>query len=67
MGPSSGQLRLLSPEDRIIYRKWLRRCLMFYSTALALLVIAVAANHVFAPTSADLAADVRTAAMTAQK
>jgi hypothetical protein len=63
MGPSLGQLRLLSPEDRTIYKKWLRRCVMFYSAALALLVIAVAANHIFSPVSED----VRTAAITARK
>ena len=67
MGPSSSQLRLLSPEDRIIYRKWLRRSLMLYGTALALLVITIAANHVFTPGSAELAGDVRTAAITARK
>ena len=63
MGPSQSQLRFLSPEDRIIYKKWLRRSLMFYSTALALLVLAVAVNHLFTSTSPDLAGDMQTAAI----
>jgi hypothetical protein len=67
MGPSSNQLRLLSPEDRIIYKKWLRRSLMLYGTALALLVAAIATNHVFTSVPADLAGDTRTASMTARK
>jgi hypothetical protein len=67
MGPSQSQLRLLSPEDRIIYKKWLRRSLMFYSTALALLVLAVAANNIFASTPSGLAADMHTAAIAARK
>jgi hypothetical protein len=67
MGPSQSQLRLLSPEDRVIYRKWLRRSLVFYSTALVLLVLAVAVNHIFTPTPSDLAGDVHTAAIAARK
>jgi hypothetical protein len=66
MGPSQSQLRFLSPEDRIIYWKWLRRGLMFYSTALALLVLAVAANHIVS-TPPDLAGDMRTATIAARK
>jgi len=67
MGPSQSQLRFLSPEDRIIYKKWLRRSLMFYSTALALLVLAVAVNHLSTSTSPDLASDMHTAAIAARK
>ena len=67
MGPSQSQLRFLSPEDRIVYRQWLRRSVMFYSTALVLLVLAVAANHIFAPTSSDRAGDMQTAAIAARK
>jgi hypothetical protein len=55
MSPSLSLLRLLSPEDRIIYKKLLRRSLMFYSTALALLVFAVVANHLFSSVSSHLA------------
>jgi hypothetical protein len=66
MGPSHRQLQFLSPEDRIIYKKWLRRSLMFYSTALALLVLVVAANHIMS-TSPDLAGDMQTAAIAARK
>jgi len=70
MGPSASQLRLLSPEDRIVYKKWLRRSLMFYGTALALLAFAAVANHILAPPSSDVAGDgdsMQTAAITATK
>ena len=67
MGPSQSQLRFLSPEDRIIYKKWLRRSVMFYSTALVLLVLAVAVNHLFTSTSSGLAGDMHTAAIAAKK
>jgi hypothetical protein len=66
MGPSLSQLRLLSPEDRIIYKKWLRRSVMLYGAALTLLVVAVAANHIFASASSQIADDsVSTVAMSA--
>jgi hypothetical protein len=64
MVPSLDQLRLLSREDRIIYRKWLRRSVIFYSTAVALLVVAIAANHIFTSVSPDT---VQTAAISARK
>lgn len=67
MGPLQSQLRFLSPEDRIIYKKWLRRSVIFYSTALLLLILAVAANHLFTSTSPDLAGDIHTAAIAARK
>jgi hypothetical protein len=67
MGPSQRQLRLLSPEDRITYKKWLRRSLMFYSAALALLVLAVAANHIVASPSSDIACDAMHTAAIARK
>jgi hypothetical protein len=63
MGPSQGQLRYLSPEDRITYKKWLRRSLMFYSTVLALLVVAIAVNHIFVSMPSELAGDMHTAAI----
>ena len=66
MGPSQSQLRLLSPEDRIIYKKWLRRSVVFYGAALTILVLVVAANHLFA-SSTDSAGDMHTAAITARK
>lgn len=68
MGLSQNQLRLLSPEDRILYRKWLRRGLLFYSTLLAAIVIAAFASHIFAPGSSDVAGEaVHTAAIAAKK
>ena len=30
MSPSQRQLNALSPEDRRLYRRWLRRCLLLY-------------------------------------
>jgi hypothetical protein len=68
MGPPQRQLQLLSPEDRVIYRKWLRRSLAFYGTALVLLMLAVAANYNAASQSADGGDEaMHTAAITAKK
>jgi hypothetical protein len=68
MGPSQRQLRLLSPEDRAIYKQWLRRSMVFYGTVVTLLVAAAAANHFFASPSSDVAGDtVHTAAITTKK
>ena len=68
MGPSQRQLRLLSPEDRAIYKQWLRRSAVFYSTVLALLAVGIVANHFFASPSSDVAGDtIHTAAITAKK
>lgn len=68
MGPSQSQLRLLSPEDRILYNKWLRRCLLLYSSVAALLVFAAFANHLFTSVSSEVAGEpMHTAAMTAKK
>jgi hypothetical protein len=64
MAPSANQLRHLSAEDRITYRKWLRRSVMFYSMLLALLAVGIAANHVFTSGSPDT---LQTAAITARK
>ncbi len=68
MGPSQRQLRLLSPEDRAIYKLWLRRSVVFYGTVLTLLVVAAAANHFFISPSSDVAGEtVHTAAIAAKK
>ncbi len=64
MGPSQNQLRLLSPEDRILYKKWFRRGLLLYGSLMAALVVAAVAHHV----SSDMADEpVHTAAITAKK
>jgi hypothetical protein len=64
MGPSQSQLRQLSPEDRILYKKWFRRGLLLYSSLLAALVFAAVANR--APS--DMADEpMHTAAITAKK
>jgi hypothetical protein len=68
MGPSQSQLRLLSPEDRVLYKKWLRRGLLFYSSIVALLVVAVFVNHILTAASSDVAGDtMHTTAIAARK
>jgi len=68
MGPSQRQLRLLSPEDRITYKKWLRRSMVFYGAALTLLVLAAATTNLFTSPSSDVAGDaMHTAAITAKR
>lgn len=66
MGPSENQLKLLSPEDRIVYRRWLRGGLLFYGSVMALLLFAAFASHHFMP--ADVAGDtMHTAAISVRK
>ena len=66
MGPSQRQLKLLSAEDRIVYKQWLRRGLLFYSSAMALLILAAFASRVVAPP--EVAGDtMHTAAISAKK
>jgi hypothetical protein len=68
MGPSQSQLRLLSPEDRILYKKWLRGGLLFYSSAMAALVLAAIAGHMITSAPSDVAGDpVHTAAIDSKK
>lgn len=67
MGPSHRQLRLLSPDDRIIYKQWLRRGLLFYGSLMTLLILAALANNVLTGPS-DVAGDtMHTAAISARK
>jgi hypothetical protein len=67
MGPSQSQLKLLSREDRILYWRWMRRGLLFYSSIMALLVVAAFANNVFRSQPGDLAGDMHTAAISTRK
>jgi hypothetical protein len=68
MGPLQSQLGLLSPEDRVLYKRWFRRGLLVYGSVLALLIVAVFANHVFSPLPSDVAGDtMHTAAISAKK
>jgi hypothetical protein len=68
MGPSQSQLRLLSPEDRIQYKKWLRGGLLIYGSLMAALVFATVASHIFTPVSSDVAGEpLHTAAMASKK
>ncbi len=45
MSPSQHQLRSLPPEDRLTYKKWLRRFLFFYGAIAVCLGVAAAANY----------------------
>ena len=45
MSPSQHQLRSLPPEDRLTYKKWLRRFLLFYGAIAVCLGMAAAANY----------------------
>lgn len=68
MIPSQSQLKLLSPEDWIVYKQWLRRGLLFYGSMMALLIVAAFANQLFTATPLDVASDtMRTAAISARK
>ena len=65
MGPSLSQLKLLSPEDRALYKKWLRRSLLIYSSIALFLVFLVVADRIFTTESPDMAGDeMHTAAIT---
>jgi hypothetical protein len=68
MGPLPSQFRHLSPEDRIIYKQWLRRGILFYGSLMALLVFAAVANHIFTAVPSDVAGEpMHTAAISARK
>ena len=68
MGPSQSQLRLLSPEDRILYKKWLRGGLLIYGSLMAAMVFATVASRIFAPVSSDMAGEpMHTAAIASKK
>ena len=69
MGPSQSQLKLLSPEDRVVYRRWLRGSLLFYGSLMAFLAVVTVASHVFIRSlPSDVASDaLRTASISARK
>jgi hypothetical protein len=68
MVPSQSQLRLLSPQDRIVYKQWLRGGLLFYGSLMALLLFAALANHVFTAAPSNVAGDtLHTAAISGRK
>jgi hypothetical protein len=68
MGPSERQLRLLSPEDRILYKKWLRGGLLIYGSLMAAMVFATVASQIFTPASSDVAGEpMHTAAIASKK
>jgi hypothetical protein len=68
MGPSQNQLRLLSAEDRVLYKKWLRGGLLFYGSAMAALVLAAVGNHMVTSAPSGVADEpVHTAAIVSKK
>ena len=44
---SQGQFERLSPEHRIVYKRWLRGGLLFYGTLTALFIFAAFANQIY--------------------
>ena len=46
MRTSQRQFERLSPEDRIVYKRWLRGGLFFYGTLTALFIFAALANQI---------------------
>jgi hypothetical protein len=68
MGPSQSQLRLLSPEDRIVYKQWFRRGLLFYGSLMVLLLFAAFANRIFTAAPSNVAGDtMHTAAISGRR
>jgi hypothetical protein len=47
MSTSRSQIERLSPEERIVYKRWLRGGLLFYGTLTALFIITAAANQFY--------------------
>jgi hypothetical protein len=47
MSTSQSQFERLSPEDRLVYRRWLRGGLLFYGTLTALFIFATFANQIY--------------------
>lgn len=47
MSTSRSQLERLSPEERIVYKRWLRGGLSFYGTLTALFIVAAVANQFY--------------------
>jgi hypothetical protein len=47
MSTSQSQFERLSPEDRIVYKRWLRGGLLFYGTLTALFIFAAFANQIY--------------------
>jgi hypothetical protein len=45
MSISQSQLKRLSPEDRIAYKRWLRGGLLFYGTLTSLFIFSAFANQ----------------------
>lgn len=68
MDPSQNRVELLSDEDRLVYRQWLRRTIVFYSSVVAVLVVAAVANQMLTSAPSDIAGEpIQTAAIAAQK
>jgi hypothetical protein len=55
MRPSKSRIELLSPEDRILYRRWWRNGLLSYGIVVALLMFGVFTSQIFTKERARLA------------
>lgn len=68
MDPLQNRIESLSGEDRIVYRQWLRRAIVFYTSIVALLLFAAFANQMLMSTPLDVAGEtMQTAAIGTQK
>ena len=67
MSPSQHQLRSLPPEDRLAYKKWLRRFLLFYGAITVCLGVAAAANYQITGASRAAADDAAGSALVAAR
>jgi hypothetical protein len=47
MSPSHRQLMALPPEERALYKKWLRRALLLYGTVAIVLMLAMTGSRYF--------------------
>ena len=62
MSTSRSQFERLSPEDRIVYKRWLPGGLLFYGTLTALFIFAAFANHLYTNVPDKVAGNTRHAA-----
>ena len=67
MDPTQSHIGSLSGDDRVVYRQWLRRTVLFYSSVIALLAFAAFANQMFSAPSGLAGDTVHTTEIAAQK
>jgi hypothetical protein len=67
MPPSRRQLMALSPEERALYKKWLRRNLVFYGAVAIMLIMAITGSRDFASPDNLAASDLALSTVAAAK